>query len=102
MYSYTSYEYDGEMRIVKVKESGKENPEEEGKEEPEEEAPAPTAHKRPLKKIKPASDPIGLMDDKELVAAITAAICAYEGTSSSGFVVRSIRRADTSKWKKYN
>lgn len=41
-----------------------------------------------------------LVDDGELVAAITAAICAYTGSSSDGFVVRSIRRARTSKWKK--
>lgn len=40
------------------------------------------------------------VDDGELVAAITAAICAYSGTSSSGFVVRSIRRADSATWKK--
>ncbi len=31
-------------------------------------------------------------DDLELVAAITAAIAAYEGTSSDGLVVRSIRK----------
>ena len=31
-------------------------------------------------------------DDTELVAVIAAAIAAYEGTSSDGFVVRSIRR----------
>lgn len=41
-----------------------------------------------------------LVDDGELVAAITAAICAYSGTSSDGFVVRSIRRADSAKWKR--
>ncbi len=32
------------------------------------------------------------VDDGELVAVISAAIAAYEGTSSDGFVVRSIRR----------
>ena len=32
------------------------------------------------------------MDDTELVAVIAAAIAAYEGTSTDGFVVRSIRR----------
>jgi len=41
-----------------------------------------------------------LVDDGELVAAITAAICAYSGTSSDGFVVRSIRRADSATWKR--
>lgn len=34
-----------------------------------------------------------LADDEELVAVITAAICAYQGTSSEGFQVRSIKRA---------
>ncbi len=34
-----------------------------------------------------------LSDDLELVAVISAAIAQYEGTSSDGFVVRSIRRA---------
>lgn len=34
-----------------------------------------------------------LSDDTELVAVITAAICAATGSSSDGFVVRSIRRS---------
>lgn len=37
-------------------------------------------------------------DDLELVAVITAAIAAAEGTSSDGFVVRSIKRRKTNKW----
>ena len=41
-----------------------------------------------------------LVDDLELVAVISAAIAAYTGTSSDGFVVRSIRRSDRNKWKK--
>lgn len=40
------------------------------------------------------------VDEGELVAAITAAICAYTGSSADGFVVRSIRRADSAKWKR--
>lgn len=40
-----------------------------------------------------------LADDLELVAVITAAIAASENTSADGLVVRSIRRARTSKWK---
>ena len=40
------------------------------------------------------------VDEGELVAAITAAICAYTGSSSDGFVVRSIRRADSATWKR--
>lgn len=38
-----------------------------------------------------------VQDDQELVAVIAAAIAAYEGTSTDGFVVRSIRRADRRK-----
>lgn len=41
-----------------------------------------------------------LADDEELVAVIAAAIAAYEGTSADGFRVRSIRRANTGKWKR--
>lgn len=37
-------------------------------------------------------------DDTELVAVIAAAIAAYEGTSTDGFVVRSIRRRKSNKW----
>lgn len=37
-------------------------------------------------------------DDTELVAVIAAAIAAYEGTSTDGFVVRSIRRRPSNKW----
>lgn len=66
----------------------------------QEEKPAP----KPKAPKKPAARPVAakedLVDDKELVAAITAAICAYTGTSSDGFVVRSIRRAESSKWKR--
>lgn len=36
-------------------------------------------------------------DDQELIAVIAAAIAAYEGTSTDGFVVRSIRRANRRK-----
>lgn len=38
-------------------------------------------------------------DDLELVAVITAAVAASMGTSTDGFVVRSIRRASRSNWK---
>lgn len=38
-----------------------------------------------------------LSDDTELMAVISAAIAAYEGTSSNGLVVRSIRRVQRSK-----
>lgn len=41
---------------------------------------------------------IETVDDLELVAVITAAIAAQEGTSTDGFVVRSIRRRPTNNW----
>lgn len=57
--------------------------------------------KKPAPAVKPAIAPGGevsqeLSDDTELVAVITAAIAAYEGTSSNGLVVRSIRRVQSS------
>ncbi len=39
-------------------------------------------------------------DDLELVAVITAAIAAAEGTSADGVVIRSIKRAENAKWKR--
>lgn len=42
-----------------------------------------------------------LSDDTELVAVIAAAIAASEGTAGTdGFVVRSIKRANTNKWQR--
>lgn len=41
-----------------------------------------------------------LVDDLELVAVITAAIAAASETPANGLVVRSIRRAPASKWKR--
>ncbi|MBD5543292.1 MAG: DUF3887 domain-containing protein [Lachnospiraceae bacterium] len=42
-----------------------------------------------------------LSDDLELVAVIAAAIAASEGAASTdGFVVRSIKRANTNKWQR--
>lgn len=42
-----------------------------------------------------------LSDDAELVAVIAAAIAASEGAvSTDGFVVRSIKRANTNKWQR--
>ena len=39
-----------------------------------------------------------MTDDLELIAVITAAIAAGEGTSTDGFVVRSIRRRTSNNW----
>ena len=41
-----------------------------------------------------------LSDDTELVAVIAAAVASYEGAASTdGFVVRSIRKSNKSKWQ---
>lgn len=41
-----------------------------------------------------------LSDDTELVAVIAAAVAAYEGAANAdGFVVRSIRKSNKSKWQ---
>ena len=42
---------------------------------------------------------VDVTDDLELVAVIAAAIAAAEGTSTDGFVVRSIRRRPNNNWK---
>ncbi|MDO4267587.1 MAG: OadG family protein [Eubacteriales bacterium] len=55
-------------------------------------APAPAAE--------PAAEEEELADDLELVAVITAAIAASTGASADGLVVRSIKRAPGSKWKR--
>lgn len=44
------------------------------------------------------AEEVSVSDDGELVAAIAAAIAAYEGTSADGFVVRSIKRRKSNKW----
>lgn len=65
-------------------------------------APAP-APKRTRPETSPAPAPVpavNLTDDLELVAVITAAIAAAEGTPADGLVVRSIRRAPAGSWKK--
>ncbi len=58
---------------------------------PEPAAPAPAT---------PVVEEEELSDDLELVAVIAAAIASYEGTSVEGFQVRSIKRANTNKWRK--
>lgn len=64
----------------------------------EAEAPAPAAPAPVAAPVAAAEEE--LVDDLELVAVISAAIAAYTGTSSDGFVVRSIKRSTTNKWKK--
>lgn len=57
-----------------------------------EEAPAPAAA--------PVAAPVveEVADDTELIAVIAAAIAAAEGTTTDGFVVRSIRKVNRRKW----
>lgn len=57
-------------------------------------APAPAAVPAPA----PAAEEEDLTDDLELVAVITAAIAASEQTSTDGFVVRSIKKANKRNW----
>ena len=63
------------------------------------EAPAPAPKAAPAPVATPAAEE-ELVDDLELVAVISAAIAAYTGSSSDGFVVRSIKRSASNKWKK--
>lgn len=40
-----------------------------------------------------------LVDDLELVAVISAAVAAYTGSSTDGFVVRSIKKSNKKRWQ---
>ncbi len=53
-------------------------------------APAPAAAAEPAAEVQ--------TDDSELIAVIAAAIAAAEGTTTDGFVVRSIKRRKSNKW----
>lgn len=57
-------------------------------------APAPA----PVKAPEPVPEPEPEADDGELIAVIAAAVAAAEGTSTDGFVVRSIKRRKSNKW----
>ncbi len=62
----------------------------------EEKKPAPVKAAPAPAPVAAAPDP---MDDLQLIAVITAAIAAAEDKPAEGFVVRSIRRAKTNKWR---
>ena len=49
-------------------------------------------------KVEDAVVDVDVEDDTELIAVIAAAIAAAEGTSTDGFIVRSIRRRPSNKW----
>lgn len=57
-------------------------------------APVPAPAPVPVK----APEPEPQTDDGELIAVIAAAIAAAEGTTTDGFVVRSIKRRKSNKW----
>ncbi len=59
---------------------------------------APVQPAPPVAKPEPAAE--AETEDLELAAVITAAVAASLGTSADGFVVRSIRRKSTNKWKR--
>lgn len=71
-------------------------PELEAKFSKKEAAPAKAPAKVPVKAPEPA--PEVQTDDGELIAVIAAAIAAAEGTTTDGFIVRSIRRRKSNKW----
>ena len=58
-------------------------------------APAPAPAPAPA-----AEEEEELVDDTELVAVIAAAIAASENTSTDGFVVRSIKKANKKNWQR--
>lgn len=57
---------------------------------------APAAPAAPAPVAAPVVEDV--TDDTELIAVIAAAIAASEGTSTDGFVVRSIRKINRKKW----
>ena len=63
-------------------------------------APAPAPKAAPA--AVPAAAPVAeeVTDDGELIAVIAAAIAAAEGTSTDGFVVRSIKKSNRNKWQR--
>lgn len=65
----------------------------EGKKKSEPAAPSASA---PVPVAAPVVEEV--TDDTELIAVIAAAIAAAEGTSTDGFVVRSIRKVNRKKW----
>lgn len=62
------------------------------------ETPAPAKPAAPAAKPAAAPAAAAAADDAELVAVISAAIAAAEGTSTDGFIVRSIKRRKSNKW----
>lgn len=53
----------------------------------------------PAQKVSKKAPAVSINNDLELIAVITAAIAAQEGTTPDGFVVRSIKRRPSNKWR---
>ncbi len=70
-----------------------------GSKKKDEKAAAKAAAPAPKAAPAPAVEEEELVDDGELVAVIAAAIAASENTTTDGFVVRSIRKANRRKWQ---
>lgn len=68
-----------------------------GQKKPEAPKAAPKAAPAP---VAPAAVEEDVTDDLELMAVIAAAIAASENTSTDGFVVRSIKKVNRSKWQR--
>lgn len=61
-------------------------------------APAPQPQAAPAVAAPAVEEAVA--DDGELIAVIAAAIAAAEGTSTDGFVVRSIKKSNRNKWQR--
>ena len=61
---------------------------------------APAAAPAPAPVAAPAPVEEDVVDDGELIAVIAAAIAAAEGTTTDGFVVRSIKKSNRNKWQR--
>lgn len=61
---------------------------------------APAAAPAPAPAAAPAPVEEDVVDDGELIAVIAAAIAAAEGTTTDGFVVRSIKKSNRNKWQR--
>lgn len=63
-------------------------------------APAPKAAPAPAAPVAAPAPAEETLDDGELIAVIAAAIAAAEGTTTDGFVVRSIKKSNRNKWQR--
>ena len=69
-----------------------------GKETSEVKKEIPVVQEPVVQEAAPVAAVTEYVDDLELIAVITAAIAAQQGTTTDGFVVRSIRRRPSNNW----